>query len=155
MAWQLLSIPKTKTIVLLIDKKDAEQRIMIIDDEADTLLAFKQILEDDGFRVDTFEDPLMALSAFKASKENDYQLLLIDLNYNQYDINAFNGFKVHEEMKKSGKKMPPVCFITAFQNLYDMLRQSIPEVSVECFIKKPIEGRDLVAKLRQEISGSA
>ena len=49
--------------------------------------------------------------------------------------------------------MPRVCFITAFTNYYDMLKTTFPGIRVQCFLKKPIEGRDLVAKVRQEIAG--
>jgi DNA-binding response OmpR family regulator len=139
----------------LINKKNPEHKIMIVDDDEDILLTFKISLEDEGFRVDTFADPLMAISAFKANKENNYELLLVDLYYrDQYpDINLFNGFKVYEEMRKSGKKMPPMCIITSFQQNYDILKPTFPDVP-QCFIKKPIEQKDLIAKARQEISGS-
>jgi DNA-binding response OmpR family regulator len=126
---------------------------MIIDDNTDILLTYKQILEDNGFRVDAFEDPMMAVAAFKAAKENDYDLLLVDIYFEKYDIKVFSGFNVYEKMKKSRKNMPRVCFITAFTNYYDMLKQSFPTISVQCFLKKPIEARDLVAKVRQEITG--
>jgi DNA-binding response OmpR family regulator len=126
---------------------------MIIDDDADILMTYKQILEDNGFRVDPFEDPMMAMAAFKADKENSYDLLLIDIYYEKYDIKEFSGFNVYEEMRKSRKNMPRVCFITAFTNYYDMLKTSFPGIGVQCFLNKPIEGRDLVAKVRQEIAG--
>ena len=139
---------------MLTNESNAEHRVMIIDDDADILLTYKRILEDNGFRVDPFEDPMMAMAAFKADKENDYDLLLIDIHYEKYDIKEFSGFNVYEEMRKSKKDMPPVCFITAFTNYYDMLKTSFPGIMVQCFLKKPIEGRDLVAKVRQEITGS-
>ncbi|MFZ0344423.1 MAG: response regulator [Nitrososphaeraceae archaeon] len=137
----------------MINERNVEHRVMIIDDNTDILLTYKQILEDSGFRVDAFEDPMMAMAAFKAGKENGYELLLIDIYFEKHDINVFSGFNVYEEMRKSGKKMPPVCFVTAFPNYYDMLKQSFPMISVKCFLKKPIEARDLVAKVRQEITG--
>jgi DNA-binding response OmpR family regulator len=42
------------------------KRILILDDEADITFALKQALTDNGFeQVDTFNDPLYALSSFK------------------------------------------------------------------------------------------
>ncbi|HET7147344.1 MAG TPA: response regulator [Candidatus Nitrosopolaris sp.] len=52
----------------------------------DITFHFKKGLESDGFHVDTFNDPLEALSNFKASK---YDLLLLDVR-----IPKMNGFEL-------------------------------------------------------------
>jgi two-component system response regulator ChvI len=49
---------------------------LLVDDEHDIALAFKISLQDNGFAVDTFNDPQEALSNFKAGL---YDLLLIDV----------------------------------------------------------------------------
>jgi DNA-binding NtrC family response regulator len=41
-----------------------KHRILIVDDEDDINLLFKMVLEDNGFKVDTFNDPLVALHWF-------------------------------------------------------------------------------------------
>jgi DNA-binding response OmpR family regulator len=38
---------------------------MLVDDEPDITFSFNMALEDHGFVVDTFNDPLQALSSFK------------------------------------------------------------------------------------------
>ena len=53
-----------------------ESRILLVDDEADIALAFKIGLEDNGFKVDAFDNPSKALSNFKAGF---YDLLLLDI----------------------------------------------------------------------------
>ena len=40
-------------------------KILIVDDDSGITLAFKKGLESDGFKVDSFHDPLEALSNFK------------------------------------------------------------------------------------------
>jgi CheY-like chemotaxis protein len=40
-------------------------KILLVDDEPDVTITFKAILQDVGFIVDAFEDPLIALSKFK------------------------------------------------------------------------------------------
>ncbi|MGA7900643.1 MAG: response regulator, partial [Nitrososphaeraceae archaeon] len=53
-----------------------KNRILLVDDEPDIALAFRIGLEDNGFRVDAFDNPLKALSNFKADL---YDLLLLDI----------------------------------------------------------------------------
>ena len=40
-------------------------RILLVDDETDINLLFKIVLEDRGFKVDTFEDPITALENYR------------------------------------------------------------------------------------------
>ena len=51
-----------------------KNRILIVDDEDDINLLFKMVLEDNGYKVDTFNDPLVALRNFRAGS---YDLLLL------------------------------------------------------------------------------
>jgi len=60
------------------------KRILIVDDEPGITLAFKKGIESDEFEVDTFNDPLLALSSFKA---NSYHLILLDVK-----MPKMNGF---------------------------------------------------------------
>ena len=52
------------------------KKILIVDDEADINLALKVTLEEEGFKVDTFDDPLVAMDNFK---ERFYDLLILDI----------------------------------------------------------------------------
>lgn len=40
----------------------SKNRIMLVDDEPDILVTFKEVLEEEGFKVDAFNDPHLALS---------------------------------------------------------------------------------------------
>jgi CheY-like chemotaxis protein len=44
----------------------SQNRILIVDDEKDIATLFKLSLEDNGFLVDVFYDPVVALSEYKA-----------------------------------------------------------------------------------------
>jgi DNA-binding response OmpR family regulator len=50
----------------------------VVDDEPDFTLPFSVGLEDNGFVVDAFNDPLLALEAFKERKKS-YDLALLDI----------------------------------------------------------------------------
>ena len=119
------------------------KRLLIVDDEPDITLAFKKGLERDEFEVDTFNDPLVALSSFKA---NLYHLLLIDVK-----MPKMNGFELYQQMQKIDNKVR-VCFITAFEVYYEALREIFPNLEVGCFIRKPIEMSDLIKRIKLELA---
>ena len=87
-----------------IHTQTTKRRILIVDDEPDITFVFKIGLEDNGFVVDTFNDPQQAISNFKADL---YDLLLIDI-----EIPKMNGFEFYREIKKIDHKVK-VCFLTA------------------------------------------
>jgi DNA-binding response OmpR family regulator len=69
---------------------------LLVDDERDIALAFKIGLEDNGFKVDAFDNPSKALSNFKAGF---YDLLLLDIK-----MPKMNGFEAYQQMKEIDKK---------------------------------------------------
>src|ERR671933_750945 len=133
---------KTATTMRTTMNSDKKKRILIVDDEHDIALAFKISLKNNGFVVDTFNDPEQALSNFKAGL---YDLLLIDIK-----MPKMNGFELYREMEKIDNKAK-ICFITAFEVYYKSLRELFPTVKVDCYIKKPITTDDLVQRIKSEL----
>ena len=43
-----------------------QYKILVVDDEPDILLTFKIVLEENGFKTDAFNDPILALRNFTA-----------------------------------------------------------------------------------------
>jgi CheY-like chemotaxis protein len=135
----------------------ATYRILLVDDDHDILLTFKEGLEEqddvdkskifvDGakkIQVDTFADPKEALSSFKAGV---YDLLLLDIR-----MRDMNGFELYEELKKIDDK-PKVCFITAYELYYEALKKDFPKLDVGCFIEKPISIEDLATRISEELA---
>ena len=134
-----------------------KKRILIIDDEPDITLTFKKILEEHGFkeRVDTFNEPHLALQNFKAGK---YGLLIIDVA-----MPVIDGFGLYQQLKLIDNK-PKVLFATAFYVHYDALRRYFPiedenneieEILGDTggrFIKKPIDMETLIRRVRSELN---
>jgi DNA-binding response OmpR family regulator len=52
-----------------------KNRILVVDDEEDITLSLKMGLEDNGFEVDTYNDPIQALSNFKSNSYDLYYLI--------------------------------------------------------------------------------
>jgi DNA-binding response OmpR family regulator len=52
------------------------KKILIVDNEQDINLSLEILLEENGFEVDTFDDPVIALEYFK---KGVYDLLILDI----------------------------------------------------------------------------
>ena len=119
-------------------------RILIVDDDNDILITMKKILEDNGFLVYSFTDPLEALSAFKPGL---YDLVLIDVKMPQ-----MNGFEFYQQIRKRNKNIDiKTCFITGYDVYYESLKKEFPGLNVGCFIRKPVKAEELVNKINKEL----
>jgi DNA-binding response OmpR family regulator len=120
-------------------------RILIVDDEPDITLSFKMILEGNGFKVDTYNDPLHATRNFKAGS---YDLVILDIRMPKMD-----GFQLYEELKKIDDKVK-VVFITAFDINYEGLRKMYPELRIDSFVRKPVDSEYLINVVKDELRRS-
>jgi DNA-binding response OmpR family regulator len=125
-----------------------KKRILLVDDEPDITFALSIGLEDNGFAVDAFNDPLLALQSFKEkhNKKESYALALID-----FRMPKMNGFELNNEIRKIDNRVK-VCFITAFDIRKEDLA-AIPELNAEknVIIKKPIKINELVKTASEKI----
>ena len=119
-------------------------RILIVDDENDINLLFKMVLEDNGFKVDTFNDPLIALQNFTAGA---YDLLLLDML-----MPKMNGFELYQKMRMIDDKAK-VCFLTASGINYEEFRKRALSIATteNCFISKPIENEELIKRVNEQL----
>ena len=125
--------------------------LLVVDDEPDITLAFSMGLEDSGFTVDAFNDPLSALESFKEEKKS-YALALLDVN-----MPKMNGFELYKEIRKIDDKVK-VCFVTAF----DIRREEEDDLKAigtlndekPAIIRKPITIDDLVKRVNAELPDS-
>jgi DNA-binding response OmpR family regulator len=119
----------------------AKPRVLIVDDEPDINLTFKTGLEANGFEVDAFSDPVLALSNFKSGV---YDLLLLDVRMPQ-----INGFELYEKLRKIDSNVK-ACFITAHDVHYQSLKEIIPSgkemllSGAKGVLRKPLSIDDLV-----------
>ena len=125
-------------------KNSSSNRILLVDDEPDIIFTFKKGLEANGFVVDAFEDPLLALSNFKPGM---YDLLLLDVKMPQ-----INGFELYERITKIDSEVK-ACFITAHEVYYESLREIFPTMDLDCYVK-PIQIDDLVKHINQHMKRS-
>jgi CheY-like chemotaxis protein len=128
-------------------RKEKKRKILVVDDEPDNASVFTMSLEDGGFEVDTFTDPLLALSTFKAGKK--YDLLILDIK-----MPNMNGFDLHDAVRKIDNKVKAL-FLTAFGEGYtEEFERRFPVSSLFSdisFIRKPIRMDDLIKKVNEVI----
>jgi len=122
-----------------------KNRILIVDDEDDINLLFKMVLEDNRFKVDTFNDPLVALKNFTAGA---YDLVLLDML-----MPNMNGFELYEKIRMLDDKVK-ICFLTASGEEFRKKVASTATINrtENCFIIKPIENEELIKIVKSQLS---
>ena len=115
-----------------------------MDDESDVLYTIKNILEDNGFQVDTFNDPIISLKSYTS---NYYNLVILDIKMPKMD-----GFELYNKIKEKDPKVK-ICFLTASELFYEEFRKTRDilgdKLGEEYFIQKPIKTDDLVQKMNE------
>jgi DNA-binding response OmpR family regulator len=123
--------------------------LLVVDDEPDITLVFSIGLKDNGFVVDAFNDPLLALEAFKKQKK-PYDLALLDIK-----MTKMNGYVLCTEIRKIDDKVK-VCFATAFD--IEKEEEDVKTLAAldekTVIIRKPISIDDLVKRVKAELGDS-
>jgi CheY-like chemotaxis protein len=109
--------------------------VMLVDDHALVQDAMRSLLEELGYRVRVFGNPLHALDTFRAGAE-DFDLVLTDLS-----MREMNGAELAREILTIRPATPVV-----IRSGYDLpgLRQCIRELGIREVLAKPVE-RDRLA----------
>jgi two-component system catabolic regulation response regulator CreB/two-component system response regulator ChvI len=122
------------------------KRILVVDDESDVCFVLETVLGENGFAVDSYQDPLLALEKFKP---HSYNLVILDIK-----MPDLNGFALYREIKRRDKKVK-VCFLTAGEIYYDAYSDKFCSLRANCFIRKPIENEELMRRINEIIADDA
>lgn len=114
-------------------------RILIIDDDEDINNLFKIFLEDFGYKVHSYINPIDALYYFK---KDEYDLILLDLRMPQID-----GVAMFNALKNRDNKVI-ICMITADLSYLEQLKVKIPNIE-KYVLYKPILMKNLKDKINE------
>ncbi len=118
------------------------KNILLVDDEPDVTFTIKNILEDSGYNVDSFNDPILALNYYKV---NFYALVILDIK-----MPTMDGFELYTKIREKDPKVK-ICFLTAitgFNEEFRKIRLALGKtINEDYFIQKPVEMEDLLKKL--------
>ena len=132
---------------MISDKSTPGKKILLVDNEPDVTYAIESVLEDNGFEVDSFNDPVLASATYK---QNYYDLILLDIKMPKMD-----GFELYERIREKDK-VTKICFLTASEMFYESLRKARnlfgDTLGEEYFIQKPAKSDQLIRQLNDIIN---
>jgi DNA-binding response OmpR family regulator len=123
-----------------------KKRILVVDDEQDLNFTLKAILDETGsFQVESFTNPVLALSEFKAGV---YDLAVLDIR-----MPGMDGFQLYRKLKDIDNKLK-ICFLTAAELLYyrETYSDIIDDLGIDCFVSKPVDTEDFVKNIEAILS---
>jgi len=115
------------------------ETILVVDDESGVCFMLQEVLRNDGFVVESYKDPLLALSNFKA---RSYSLVILDIR-----MPGLNGFALYREIRRLDKKVK-ICFLTAGEMYYGY-SDIFTSVPAKYFIRKPIDNEELMKRINE------
>src|SRR5919112_611146 len=115
-----------------------KNKILVVDYEHDSNLLLKTILERNGFIVDYFDDPFVAMDNFQS---NLFSLIILNVK-----LPKLNGIQLCREIRKRHKKVK-VCFITDGEMYYGVITDIFNSLDEDSFIRKPINYDYLLERL--------
>ena len=110
-----------------------------MDDEYDISLTIKLVLEENGFKVDSFNDASQALENFTAGL---YDLVILDIK-----MPVMSGFSLYKKIRKLDDKVI-ICYLTAVDEVsYEDLK-CYSNIDESCIIHKPVDKDSLLGQIK-------
>jgi DNA-binding response OmpR family regulator len=121
-----------------------KKKILVVNDEPDVTTMLKMTLERAGFRVDTFNDPVLA---FKDYKTHTYDLVILDVIMPEVD-----GLELYTQLKRKDSGIN-VCFLTASSEPYreELLKEKYNQLSRDLFLEMPLPTSELIREIRKRM----
>lgn len=121
------------------------RRILVVDDEPDTLGLIQLTLETAGFDVDTAANGTQAIDR---ATQDHYDLIVLDVM-----MPDLSGFEVLRRLQSSSTGLPPVVFLTAKARPED--RQAGESLGATAYLIKPTTRGQLLDVVRQALTRPA
>lgn len=119
-------------------------RLLIVDDDNEILITMKQILEDKGFLVYPFSNPLEALSAFNPG------LYWFAFNWCKNATDEWIWILPTNKKEKQKYRHKNLLYYRIWYLLW-VIKKDFPGLNVGCFIQKPVKAEELANKINEEL----
>jgi DNA-binding response OmpR family regulator len=123
-----------------------KRRLFLVDDEQDVTSILCSVLQENGFEVVFFNDPLLALEHFKPRY---YDLVILDIR-----MPKMNGFELYLQIKRKDKRVK-VCFLTAvseFEEYEQYKKDAYPKLGERYFLAKPVSNDELIRRVNEMLT---
>ena len=120
-----------------------KRRLLLVDDEQDITSILCSVLQESGFKVSFFNDPLLALKYFKP---HYYDLVILDIR-----MPNMNGFELYRQIRRKDNRIK-VCFLTAvseFGEYEQYKKEAYPKLGERHFVAKPVSNDELIKKINE------
>ncbi len=123
--------------------KPSSFKIMLVDDEQDTLLTYKTFLmaSAEGYNVDAFTDSYEALKHFINLNHSYYDLVITDIR-----MPGLNGLQLYQKIKAIDNTIK-VVLVSALDALQE-IASIFPELDFRNIIRKPSNQEDFLDKVK-------
>ena len=115
--------------------------IMLVDDEPDILLTYKTYLDSAGYNVNSFTDPIEALTHFANADPNTYNLVLMDIR-----MPNLNGLQLYYRLKSINPNIK-ILFVSALDAAQEMV-SVLPDMGLDDIIRKPVDNEQFLSKVK-------
>jgi two-component system, OmpR family, response regulator ChvI len=123
-----------------INNKHEKSKILVVNDEPDINTLYHSILERAGYTVESYENPLLALSNFIPYY---YDAAILDIK-----MPEMNGLVLYTELRKRDRKIK-ICFLTAGEiNVEKLVEDKYDGLDEDLFFQKPMQNNALVNMVR-------
>jgi DNA-binding NtrC family response regulator len=117
--------------------------ILVVDDDPDIAALIEQSLAKNGYKVSTFNDPVMALEDFRVNCKT-CSLILSDIR-----MPGINGYEFVKRAKEIDRQIK-VILMSAFEINEREFHNLLPDIKVDAFLQKPFsiqQLNDIVEKI--------
>ena len=121
-----------------------KKKILVVNDEPDVTTMLKMTLERVGFRVDTFNDPVLALKSYKPHL---YDLVILDVIMPELD-----GLELYTQLKRKDSGIN-ICFLTASSEPYreELLKEKYNQLSRDLFLEMPLPTSEIIREVKKRM----